>query len=317
MNITFPIQQETDVAESALVEKAEAYVHNENENVYLRLLEQVLIKGHLSQDRTGTGTLSLFGTQARYDVSNDFIPLLTTKQVSFKNILTELLWFLNGDTNTAYLEEHGNKIWREWQDENGDLGPLYGHQYRNFNSQGIDQIQNLIDGLRANPLSRRHIVSAWNPAQLKDMGLPPCHSFYQLLVKEDNRHTIWGSAPQPRKTYLVSLVLHQRSADMFLGVPYNIVSYTLLLRLLCQAANSREMNFYPNEFIHNMGDCHIYTNHIEQVKEQLSRKPHNAPYVLLDRTAIPANPDLKNLPISVFSLHNYCPHPAIKAPVAV
>ena len=315
MNVTFPPQE--TVFEGYVVDK-DSY-HNPNEDTYLKLLEQVLTKGHFSQDRTGTGTLSLFGTQARYDVDGGILPLLTTKKVSFNNILTELLWFLNGDTNTAYLERRGNTIWREWQDEAGNLGPIYGHQWRNFNSQGVDQIQELITGLRENPLSRRHIVSAWNPAQLKDMALPPCHSFFQLLAKE---HEGEGTSSN-NKHYHVSLMLHQRSADMFLGVPYNISSYTLLLNLICSAAQvastqaTKGIYFYPDQLIHNMGDCHVYVNHIDQVKEQLSRKPYNSPHLTLSSYDIEDHRDLKNLPTSVFSLNGYSHHPAIKAPVAI
>lgn len=324
MNTTFPaingihrVNQDVQCAENNPV-------YTSNERKYLSLLEQVLTKGHFSEDRTGTGTLSLFGTQIKYDISSEYVPLLTTKKVSFHNILTELIWFLNGDTNTKFLELHGNKIWDAWKDDNGDLGPIYGASWRNFNGQGIDQIQDLINGLRDNPLSRRHIVSAWNPLQTSNMALPPCHSFFQLLARQEEGYGLVTSSDTDKplrvaKHHQVSLMLHQRSADMFLGVPYNIVSYSLLLQLICKVATDPDKGvyFYPNELIHNMGDCHIYTNHIEQVKEQLSRSPLSNPYVSLNLSALSKCMDLKNLPVSVFSLHNYQHHPAIIAPVAV
>lgn len=280
---------------------------NTNEEVYLQLLEKVVTTGIKKSDRTGTGTVSIIAPQARYDVSNGRMPLLTTKKVSFKNILTELLWFLNGDTNIKYLTDNNNSIWNEWASPEGDLGPIYSHQWRNFNSQGVDQIKDLIDGLVKDPLGRRHIVSAWNPAQLKDMALPPCHCFFQLLT------TPIGES----NDFKVSLMLYQRSADMFLGVPYNIASYTILLNLLCIKASTPEQTFFPDELIHNMGDSHVYSNHVDQVSQQLLRVPYPSPEVEYDVTLIKNSDYLKNLPVSVVSLLTYKHHDAIKAPVAV
>ena len=222
---------------------------------YLDLLRHILNDGEKKDDRTGVGTISLFGTQTRYSLSKGF-PLVTTKKIHLKSIIYELLWFLKGDTNVKYLQEHGVRIWNEWADENGDLGPVYGKQWRNFN--GVDQIKNVVDTLKNNPNSRRIIVSAWNPVDVDKMALPPCHTMFQFFVINNK----------------LSCQLYQRSADCFLGVPFNIASYSLLTMMLAQVCNLE-----LGDFIHTTGDTHIYLNHIDQVKLQLSREPYPLPKI--------------------------------------
>lgn len=261
---------------------------------YLNLLQQVLDEGARKTDRTGTGTVSIFGHQMRFDLSKGF-PLVTTKKVHLKSIIYELLWFLRGDTNNTYLKEHGVSIWDEWADENGDLGPVYGYQWRSwpdYHGGHIDQIKQLIDTLKKSPDSRRMIVSAWNVAQLDEMALMPCHCLFQFYVANGR----------------LSCQLYQRSADLFLGVPFNIASYALLTMMVAQVCNLE-----PGEFIHTFGDAHIYLNHMEQVKTQLSRTPRALPKMQI-------NPDVKDIfgfSYEDFRLEDYDPHPAIKAPVAV
>jgi thymidylate synthase len=271
---------------------------------YQDLLKHVLQYGSLKSDRTGTGTLSVFGYQMRFDLGEGF-PLVTTKKVHLKSIIHELLWFLRGDTNVAYLQENGVRIWNEWADEAGDLGPVYGHQWRNWNSDGIDQIKDLINNLKNNPDSRRMLVSAWNPAVLPDTSLsfsqnvargkaalPPCHAFFQCYVSEGK----------------LSCQLYQRSADIFLGVPFNIASYALLALMLAQVCD-----LDPGDFIHTFGDAHIYNNHLEQIQLQLSRTPKPLPKMQLN----PGVKDLFDFTFEDFTLHGYDPHPAIKGKVAV
>ena len=261
---------------------------------YLDLLNKIITEGTKKEDRTGTGTLSIFGHQMRFDMADGF-PLLTTKKLHLKSIIYELLWFLKGDTNVKYLQEHGVRIWNEWADENGELGPVYGHQWRSwpdYNGGYIDQIQNVINQIKNNPDSRRMIVSAWNVAEIDTMHLPPCHCLFQFYVANGK----------------LSLQLYQRSADTFLGVPFNIASYALLLLMMAQVCNLE-----PGEFIHTTGDTHIYLNHIEQVKEQLSRTPRELPRMIL-------NPDVKDLfafDYDDFKLENYNPLPHIAGKVSV
>ena len=261
---------------------------------YLDLLQHILDKGTHKTDRTGTGTQSCFGYQMRFDLQKGF-PLVTTKKVHLKSIIHELLWFLKGETNIAYLKEHGVKIWDEWADENGELGPVYGKQWRSWEGKDgkvIDQISDLIDQIKKNPDSRRLIVSAWNVADLPEMALMPCHNMFQFYVANGK----------------LSCQLYQRSADVFLGVPFNIASYALLTMMIAQVCDLK-----PGEFIHTFGDVHIYSNHMEQVKLQLSRKPFPLPTMKL-------NPSIKNIfefQYDDFTLENYECHPAIKAPVAV
>jgi len=261
---------------------------------YQQLLQFILDNGTQKTDRTGTGTISHFGYQMRFDLSEGF-PLVTTKKVHLKSIVYELLWFLRGETNTAYLKEHGVSIWDEWADENGELGPVYGKQWRSWegaNGETIDQITDAIKQIKNNPDSRRIIVSAWNVADLPKMALMPCHSLFQFYVAD-------------RK---LSCQLYQRSADVFLGVPFNIASYALLTMMMAQVCDLE-----PGDFIHTFGDVHIYNNHIEQVKLQLSRTPYPLPTMKL-------NPAVKNIfdfKFEDFTLENYQFHPAIKAPVAV
>ena len=261
---------------------------------YLNLLNRVLSEGVKKEDRTGTGTISVFGHQMRFDLSGGF-PVLTTKKLHLKSIIHELLWFLQGDTNIRYLNEHGVRIWNEWADENGDLGPIYGYQWRSwpdYSGGTIDQISQVVDTLKSNPDSRRMIVNAWNVAAIPSMKLPPCHCFFQFYVAEGK----------------LSLQLYQRSADVFLGVPFNIASYALLLMMVAQVTELQ-----PGDFIHTFGDVHIYTNHIEQVKLQLSREPRLLP-------AMRINPDVKDIfsfQYNDFTLENYDPHPHIKGEVAV
>ncbi len=261
---------------------------------YLDLLDFVMKNGHEKSDRTGTGTKSVFGYQTRFNLEEGF-PLLTTKKLHLKSIVYELLWFLKGETNTRYLKEHGISIWDEWADANGELGHIYGFQWRSWPSykgNSIDQISKLIDSIKKNPDSRRHLVSAWNVADLGNMNLPPCHVLFQFYVAEGK----------------LSCQLYQRSADIFLGVPFNIASYSLLLMMVAQVTN-----LIPYEFIHTLGDAHIYSNHMEQVKLQLSREPRSLPEIKL-------NPSVKSIfdfKFEDFSLEGYDPHPHIKAPISV
>lgn len=271
---------------------------------YLDLVQHVLENGNQKGDRTGTGTKSVFGYQMRFDLADGF-PMVTTKKLHLKSIIYELLWFLKGDTNIDYLKENGVKIWDAWADENGDLGPIYGHQWRNWNSEEIDQIADLIKELKANPNSRRMLVSAWNPSVLPDTSisfaknvannkaaLPPCHAFFQFYVSDGK----------------LSCQLYQRSADIFLGVPFNIASYALLTMMIAQVCDLE-----VGEFIHTFGDAHIYNNHFEQLELQLSRKPKSLPKMILN----PAVKDIFEFTYEDFTLENYEPHDAIKGSVAV
>lgn len=261
---------------------------------YLNLVEKVLTEGTYKKDRTGTGTKSIFGHQMRFDLSEGF-PLLTTKKLHLKSIIYELLWFLNGDTNIKYLTDNGVRIWNEWSDENGDLGPVYGKQWRSWgapNGKTIDQIKIAVDTIKNNPDSRRIIVSAWNVGELEDMALMPCHALFQFYVANGK----------------LSLQLYQRSADIFLGVPFNIASYALLLKMMAQVCDLQE-----GDFIHTLGDAHIYSNHFEQMETQLKRTPYKLPEIKL-------NPDVKDIfsfKYEDFSLNNYKAHPHIKGKVAI
>ncbi len=261
---------------------------------YLELLNHILKDGTDKSDRTGTGTRSTFGYQMRFDLAEGF-PLLTTKKLHLKSIIHELLWFLKGDTNVRYLQENGVRIWNEWADENGDLGHVYGYQWRSwpdYNNGSIDQIAEVQDTIRHNPDSRRIIVSAWNVADIKNMKLPPCHALFQFYVANGR----------------LSLQLYQRSADCFLGVPFNIASYALLLMMMAQSADLK-----PGEFIHPLGDAHLYLNHLEQAHIQLTREPRPLPKMII-------NPDKKNIfdfEYDDFLLEDYNPHPHIKADVSV
>lgn len=261
---------------------------------YLDLMRHVLDHGTQKSDRTGTGTISVFGYQMRFDLSQGF-PLVTTKKCHLRSIIHELLWFLQGDTNTRYLKENGVRIWDEWADENGDLGPVYGHQWRNWpkpDGGHIDQIARVLDDLKHNPDSRRIIVSAWNVADLDKMALAPCHAFFQFYVADGK----------------LSCQLYQRSADIFLGVPFNIASYALLTLMMAQVSGLK-----PGDFVHTLGDAHLYSNHLEQAREQLSRTPRALPVMQLN----PAVSDLFAFRFEDFELQGYDPHPAIKASVAV
>ncbi len=266
---------------------------------YLDILNRILTEGTQKGDRTGTGTISIFGTQSRYNLADGF-PLLTTKKLHLKSIIYELLWFLQGDTNVKYLQEHGVRIWNEWADENGELGPVYGHQWRSwpdYKGGTIDQIQYVIDQLKNNPDSRRMIVSAWNVAEVNEMALPPCHTIFQFYT-----------APLPDGRRRLSLQLYQRSADTFLGVPFNIASYALLLQMMAQVCD-----MVPGDFIHTTGDTHLYLNHLEQARLQLTREPRPLPTMKI-------NPDVKSLfdfHYEDFELVGYDPHPHIKAEVSV
>ena len=262
--------------------------------VYLELLQHILDKGTRKQDRTGTGTISTFGYQMRFDLQKGF-PLVTTKKLHLRSIIYELLWFLKGDTNIKYLNEHKVRIWNEWADENGDLGPVYGHQWRSWgapNGKHIDQISEIIDQIKNNPDSRRIIVSAWNVADIPQMALAPCHALFQFYVADGK----------------LSLQLYQRSADVFLGVPFNIASYCLLLHMVAQVCNLK-----VGEFIHTFGDVHIYNNHIDQVNLQLTREPRPLPTLKLN----PDRKDIFSFQYEDFSIDGYDPHPHIKAEVAV
>jgi thymidylate synthase len=263
------------------------------ERQYLGLLEDILANGVRRDDRTGTGTLGVFGRQMRFDLSAGF-PMLTTKRLHFKSIVVELLWFLRGDTNLAYLHEHGVSIWDEWADANGGLGPVYGKQWRSWaapDGRVIDQIANVVAQIRSNPASRRHIVSAWNPADVDDMALPPCHCLFQFFVAEGR----------------LSCQLYQRSADVFLGVPFNIASYALLTQMVAQVTGLE-----PGEFVHSFGDAHLYLNHLDQAREQLAREPRAFPTLKLAPKT-----DLFAFEPSDIKLAGYDPHPTIKAPIAV
>lgn len=261
---------------------------------YLNLLNRILTEGTQKGDRTGTGTLSIFGHQMRFDLHDGF-PLLTTKKLHLKSIIYELLWFLRGDTNVHYLQEHGVRIWNEWADENGELGPVYGHQWRSwpdYKGGTIDQIKNVVDMIKHNPDSRRMLVTAWNPAEVEDMALPPCHCLFQFYVADDR----------------LSLQLYQRSADSFLGVPFNIASYALLLQMIAQVTGLE-----AGEFIHTTGDTHLYLNHLEQAKLQLTREPRLLPKMKI-------NPDVKDIfdfKYEDFELIGYDPLPHIPGVVAV
>lgn len=261
---------------------------------YIDLLQHILNDGVQKDDRTGTGTLSVFGYQMRFDLADGF-PLITTKKLHLKSIIHELLWFMQGDTNVRYLQENGVRIWNEWADEHGELGPIYGHQWRSwpdYNGGSIDQLSEVVRQIKENPDSRRMIVSAWNVADLPRMKLPPCHLLFQFYVADGK----------------LSLQLYQRSADTFLGVPFNIASYALLLQMVAQVSGLQ-----PGEFIHTTGDTHLYLNHIEQAELQISRTPRPLPRMIL-------NPDVKNLfdfRYEDFQLENYDPYPHISAKVSV
>ena len=271
---------------------------------YQDLLRHILANGHKKEDRTGTGTISVFGYQMRFNLNEGF-PVVTTKKLHLKSIIHELLWFLKGDTNIKYLTENGVRIWNEWANENGDLGPVYGHQWRNWNSEGIDQIQEVINTIHKNPDSRRMMVSAWNPSVLPDTSksfaenvangkaaLPPCHSLFQFYIVDGK----------------LSCQLYQRSADVFLGVPFNIASYALLTMMIAQVCGLQ-----LGDFVHTFGDVHIYNDHLEQVKLQLSRTPRPLPTMKLN----PEVKDIFSFKYEDFSLEGYDPHPAIKASVSV
>ena len=261
---------------------------------YLDMLRHIREHGVIKTDRTGVGTMSVFGYQCRYDLSEGF-PLLTTKKVHLKSIIYELLWFISGDTNVRWLQEHGVSIWDEWADENGDLGPVYGHQWRSFpapDGRSVDQLAQVVETIRKNPDSRRMLVCAWNPGEVDKMALPPCHCLFQFYVANGK----------------LSCQLYQRSADTFLGVPFNIASYALLTMMIAQ-----DCGLEPGEFIHTTGDTHLYLNHLEQADLQLSREPRPLPHMHL-------NPDVKSVfdfKYEDFTLTDYYPWPAIKAPVAV
>lgn len=261
---------------------------------YKELLERVLKEGTFKEDRTGTGTKSVFGHQMRFNLEDGF-PMITTKKLHLKSIVYELLWFLKGDTNVKYLQDHGVRIWNEWADADGDLGHIYGYQWRSwpdYNGGHIDQISEVVETIKNNPDSRRIIVSAWNVADLNNMNLPPCHAFFQFYVADGK----------------LSLQLYQRSADIFLGVPFNIASYALLLMMMAQVTGLK-----PGEFVHTLGDAHIYMNHMDQVKEQLSREPRTLPTMKI-------NPEVKSIfdfEFEDFTLEGYDPHPHIKGIVAV
>lgn len=272
---------------------------------YLGLLQHILRTGVHKSDRTGTGTQSCFGYQMRFDLQKGF-PLVTTKKVHLKSIIYELLWFLRGETNIAYLKENGVKIWDEWADEQGELGPVYGKQWRSWEGKDgktVDQITELITQLKKNPDSRRLIVSAWNVTELPDMALMPCHNMFQFYTAP-----IQGVANQEGEKRALSCQLYQRSADVFLGVPFNIASYALLTMMVAQVCD-----MVPGEFIHTFGDVHIYNNHLEQVNLQLTREPFPLPTMKLN----PAVKDIFGFRFEDFNLENYQAHPAIKAPVAV
>lgn len=258
---------------------------------YLELLKDIMENGHDKEDRTGTGTRSVFGRSMRFDLSQGF-PLLTTKRMFLKGVISELLWFVKGDTNIEFLHDNGVHIWDEWADENGNLGPIYGAQWRNWDNFGIDQLKKLVEDIKNTPDSRRLIVSAWNPTQLDEMALPPCHMMYQCYVQDGK----------------LSLMMYQRSGDMFLGVPFNIASYALLTMMLAQVCGLE-----VGEYIHVLGDAHIYKNHFSQVREQLSREPYPLPKMVLN----PAVREIDGFTLKDFTLEGYQYHPAIKGKVSV
>jgi thymidylate synthase len=261
---------------------------------YLDLMRHVLEHGNVKADRTGTGTRSVFGWQMRFDLAAGF-PMLTTKKLHLRSIIHELLWFLKGDTNIGYLKDNGVRIWDEWADANGDLGPVYGYQWRHWPARDggeIDQIVHLVEGLKKNPDSRRHLVTAWNPADVDRMALPPCHALFQFYVADGR----------------LSCQLYQRSADIFLGVPFNIASYALLTLMLAQVVGLK-----PGDFVHTLGDAHLYSNHLEQAQLQLAREPRTLPTLRLN----PQVKDLFSFRFEDFTLEDYDPHPHIAAPVAV
>ena len=264
---------------------------------YLELLNHVLENGIARGDRTGTGTIGVFGAQARFDLRESF-PCLTTKKLHLRSIIHELLWFLNGDTNIKYLNDNGVTIWDEWADEDGNLGPVYGKQWRSWavgdGSQTIDQLARVVASIKNNPTSRRHIVSAWNPTDVEEMALPPCHTMFQFYVDTEAEE--------------LSCQLYQRSADLFLGVPFNIASYALLTMMMAQVCDLK-----PGDFVHTFGDLHLYQNHLDQTREQLSREPRSLPQMKI-------NPDVKEIDgfcYNDFELVGYNPYPTIKAPIAV
>jgi thymidylate synthase len=261
---------------------------------YLDLMQDILDKGAHKTDRTGTGTISVFGRQMRFDLAEGF-PLITTKKLHLRSIIYELLWFLNGDTNIKYLKDNGVSIWDEWADENGELGPVYGHQWRSWpapDGRSIDQITQVLDQIRKKPDYRRHIVSAWNPAEVDKMALPPCHALFQFYVADGK----------------LSCQLYQRSADFFLGVPFNVASYALLTHMFAQ-----QCDLLPGEFVWTGGDTHLYTNHIEQAKLQLSREPFALPQLVMARKP----ESIFDYKFEDFQIQNYQSHPSIKAPIAV
>jgi thymidylate synthase len=261
---------------------------------YAELLEDILAGGTLRSDRTGTGTRAVFGRQLRFDLSQGF-PLLTTKKLHVKSIILELLWFLRGDSNVRWLQQQGVTIWDEWADQNGELGPVYGKQWRSWESKDgrvIDQIANVVQSIKTNPNSRRHIVSAWNPAEVDQMALPPCHCLFQFFVADGK----------------LSCQLYQRSADVFLGVPFNIASYALLTQMMAQVTDLE-----PGDFVHTFGDAHLYMNHFDQARLQLTRTPYPAPQMLLN----PERKDIFAFEYGDFKLEGYQAHPTIKAPIAV
>jgi thymidylate synthase len=283
-----PSEMSARVAEKAIESLSPA------DGEYAELLEDILAGGTLRSDRTGTGTRAVFGRQLRFDLNEGF-PLLTTKKLHVKSIILELLWFLRGDSNIRWLQEQGVTIWDEWADDDGELGPVYGKQWRSWESKDgrvIDQIANVVQSIKTNPNSRRHIVSAWNPAEVDQMALPPCHCLFQFFVADGK----------------LSCQLYQRSADVFLGVPFNIASYALLTQMMAQVTELK-----PGEFVHTFGDAHLYLNHFEQAKLQLSRTAYPAPQMLIN----PERKDIFGFEYGDFKLEGYTAHPTIKAPIAV